>query len=709
MHSTTAADSGRTASGYHVRLFHIDDPMTSRQQTASTDNPLLAEGLPRFADIRPEHALPAIKQCLAEYRAVIARIEQPGQDIGYAEVVEAESLADDSLARAWSTIGHLHGVNNTTEWREAYQQCLEPMTRFQTERGQNRRLFEAWRALAEREDFEWQPDALKATVEHELRDFRLSGVDLPRAERERFAEINLRLSELGNRFGNHVLDATEAYSEHFTDVEALAGLPESELALLAGLAREHERDGWLANLAYPAYRAIATYADDRELRERFYRAFVTRASDTGPQGGQHDNSPIIREMLELRQEQAALLGFEHHAAMRLSTRMADNAAEVDGFLRDLAERARPMAQTQLAELNDFAANHGAPTPLAPWDIGYWSEKLREQRLGINQEMLKPWFELSRVFDGLFTTAGDLFGLEFIADDSIETWHDDVRYFHVQHRDGRAVAGLYLDLYSRARKSGGAWMDVCRSRLSMAGHDQLPVAYLTCNFAPPADGRPSLLTHDDVVTLFHEFGHCLHHMLTRIPIPAVGGISGVEWDAVELPSQLMEGWAWEREALDRYARHLDTGESLPEDLVAGLKADQQFLGALALVRQVEFALADLALHVEKDADPVAIMQRVNREVAVIQAPEFNRYLMSFSHLFDGGYAAGYYSYLWAERLARDAFELFREEGVFDTNCGQRLAREILEVGGSRPMAESWLAFRGREPHLEPLLASYGIAV
>ncbi len=675
--------------------------------TTENDNPLLAPGLPRFASIRPEHAVPAIEQRLGEYRRVIETIEQLDQP-DYSGVVDAETLADEALGKAWSSISHLHGVNNTPEWREAYQQCLEPMTRFHTERGQNRKLFEAWQALAERDDFQSQSDALRATVEHELRDFRLSGVNLPEAERQRFAEIELRLSELGNRFGNHVLDATEGYSEHFDDAAALAGLPDSELDLLAGLARQHDRDGWQANLSFPAYRAIATYADDRELRERFYRAFATRASETGPQGGQFDNSPIIREMLALRREQAELLGFEHHAALRLSTRMAESVGQVESFLRDLAGRARPMAHKQLEELTEFAARHGAPTPLAPWDIGYWSEKLRDEKLGINQEKLKPWFELTRVFDGLFTTAGELFGLDFEADETVETWHEDVRYFHVSGRDGQPVAGLYLDLYSRARKSGGAWMDVCRTRLDLGEHRQLPVAYLTCNFAPPSDGRPSLLTHDDVVTLFHEFGHCLHHMLTRVPIPAVGGISGVEWDAVELPSQLMEGWAWDETALARYARHVETDEPLPADLLAGLKADQQFHGAMALIRQVEFALTDLTLHAETDADPVEVMRRINGEVAVLPAPDFNRYLMSFSHLFDGGYAAGYYSYLWAERLARDAFELFVEQGLFDPDSGARLAREILEVGSSRPMAESWQAFRGRQPRLEPLLESYGIA-
>ena len=671
-------------------------------------NPLLADGLPRFSEIRPEHALPAIQQRLDEYRQLIRSLEQEDFTPDYASVVEAETLADNALAAAWSTVSHLNGVSNTPKWREAYGQCLSLLTRFSTERGQNRALFEAYRALAARPDFPSRGNALRATVEHELRDFRLAGVDLPTAERERFAAIQLRLSELGNQFGNQVLDATEAYTEHFPDPEQLTGLPEAELELLAGLARQAGVEGWQANLSYPAYRAISTYADDRALRERFYKAYVTRASDAGPLAGQNDNSPLVREMLTLRDEQARLLGFANYAELRLSTRMADSADQVESFLCDLAERARPLALEQWTELNDFAAGLGAQTPLEPWDVPYYSEKLREQRLGISQAMLKPWFEAGRVFNGLFDVAESLFGLRFIADEQVQTWHQDVRYFRVCNEQDETLAGLFLDIYARPRKSGGAWMDVCRSRLAIAGRQQQPVAYLTCNFAPPAKDRPSLLTHDDVVTLFHEFGHCLHHLLTRVDLPGVGGISGVEWDAVELPSQLLEGWAWEEAALARYAHHVDTGEVLPGKLLEGLRADRQFHGALALLRQIEFALTDLRLHRQPDADPVALMRLVHEQVAVSPMPACNRYLMSFTHLFDGGYAAGYYSYLWAERLARDAFELFQSQGLFDRSAGAHLAREILEVGASRPMASSWQAFRGREPALEPLLAAYGVA-
>ncbi len=677
-------------------------------QTTEETNPLLAAGLPRFASVRPEHALPAIEQRLAEYRALIEGIEDEDEAPDYARVVEAETLADNALAAAWSTISHLHSVTQTPEWREVYPDCLERLTRFHSERSQNRALFDAYQALRRRADFDRQPAAMRASIEHELIQFRLGGVDLPAGQRTRFAEISLRLSALGNRFGNHVLDATEAWSEHFSDARQLAGLPDGELDLLADMADRAGRSGWLANLSFPAYRAIITYADDRDLRERFHRAHVSRAADTGPHAGRFDNTPIVAEMLALRQEQARLLGFDSHAHMRLARRMADSPEDVEGFLLDLAGRARNRARAQLDELEAFAAGLGAELPLAPWDLAYYSEKLRERALGINREKLKPWFELETVFGGLFKLTQELFGLTFTPDDTVETWHPDVRYYRIGDGGGETVAGLFLDLYARPRKSGGAWMDVCRSRMVIGDRSQQPVAYLTCNFAPPGKDQPSLLTHDDVVTLFHEFGHCLHHLLTRVDLPGVGGISGVEWDAVELPSQLLEGWAWDQTSLDRYARHVDSGEPLPRTWLDALKADRQFHGALALLRQIEFALTDLRVHAAGPVDPAAVHRAVHAELAVVPMIDDNRFLMSFSHLFDGGYAAGYYSYLWAERLARDAFEWFGEQGLFRREAGEHLAREILSVGASRPMAESWQAFRGREARLEPLLDAYGIA-
>ena len=676
-----------------------------------TTNPLLADGLPPFDRITPEDALPAIEARLGEYQRLIDAIES-GEMPATSDTIAREVCVDDALALAWSSVGHLHAVVNTPAWREAFSACLEKITAFYTARGHNRALFECWKSVSEHEGFADQPAAFRRMVEQELIDFRQSGVDLPDGERERFAEISLKLSKLGNTFGNHVLDATEGWSEDFDDPLPLAGLPASDLDTLATKAAEAGKSGWRADLSYPCYRAMVTYADDRKLRQRFYTAHATRASGQGPQAGQHDNEPIVFEMLALRQEQARLLGYSSAAELKLSRRMAPDVDAIEQFLEGLIERARPEASSQIDELQQFAAERGGPQTLQPWDIAYYSERLREQRLGLSQEKLKPWFELEATLGGLFDLTEALFGVRLERDDSVATWHPSVRFYRLQLDGAKASAGLYLDLYARSGKQGGAWMDVCRQRMAIEieGSEpaRAPVAYLTCNFAQPGEGTPSLLTHDDVVTLFHEFGHCLHHLLTRVDWPPVAGISGVEWDAVELPSQLLEGWVWEADFLDRFARHFETGEPLPRDWIKALDADRKFHGALSLLRQVEFALTDLALHSESVKDPVAVMHEIHDRVAVMPMPPFNRYLMSFSHLFDGGYAAGYYSYLWAERLARDAFGMFREHGLLDRASGERLRDEILSVGGSRPMHESWRAFRGREAALEPLLEAYGVA-
>jgi oligopeptidase A len=674
----------------------------------SADNPLLADTLPAFPDIRPEHALPAIETRLAEYRAVLDDIES-GRAPPAPETLTREVLADDALALAWSSVGHLHAVSNTPAWREALAACLEKITAFYTARGQNRAVFECWKAVSRAPSFSEQPQPFRRMVAEELIDFRQSGVDLAEAPRARFAAISMRLSELGHAFGNNVLDATEGWYQDFDDAEALAGLPQSELETLAAKARDAGVDGWRADLSYPCYRAVVTYADDRELRRRYYAAHATRASSQGPQAGQHDNEPVVGEMLALRHEQAGLLGYGSAAECRLSRRMAPDVDAVERFLLDLADRARPAAREQLAELTAFARDDGGRDPLQPWDIPYYSEKMREARLGLSQEKLKPWFELEAVLGALFGLAEQLFGVRFQRDDEVAAWHDSVRFYRLVGSGERADAGLYVDLYARAGKQGGAWMDVCRQRMALPDRAaRPPVAFLTCNFSPPVSGRPSLLTHDDVVTLFHEFGHTLHHLLTRVDWPPVAGIAGVEWDAVELPSQLLEGWVWEPDFLRGFARHHETGEPLPDEWIHALDADRKFLGAMALLRQIEFALTDLELHRGPVADPNAVARQVHQRVGVTPLPDCNRFLMSFSHLFDGGYAAGYYSYLWAERLARDAFELFRERGLVDRATGRRLLDEVLAVGGSRPMHESWLAFRGREPRLEPLLDSYGVA-
>lgn len=675
---------------------------------SATDNPLLSPGLPRFGAIDPAHALPAIEQLVVAYRAIIDEITALVPDaIDYDNTLWAEAHADEALSNAWSTIGHLNRVTNTPAWRDAFQACLPLISAFATERAQNQGLYQVYQALSDRPNHKDQPQAIQAAITHNLRDFKLSGVDQLQATRDALKEKSLRLSELSNAFGNHVMDATDGFQVHFESKEELIGLPDDALAQMADRAKANDQAGWLADLSLPSYRAIVTYADDRALRERFYHAFSTRASDQGPQAGLFDNTPLVTEMLSLRNEMAEMLGFDHHAGHRLETRMAESVDAIEAFLNDLATRAKPMANTQLQTLNDFAHKKGAELPLKPWDVAYYTEQLKEETLGINDELLKPYFEAGAVFDGLFATAERLFGLRFEKDPSPETWHEQVSFYRVKDDQGETMAGLYLDIYARPKKAGGAWMDVCRSRFVRGATQQHPIAYLTCNFAPPSKGRPSLLTHDDVVTLFHEFGHCLHHLMTQVDLPMVAGIHGVEWDAVELPSQLLEGWSMAQEALNSYARHVDTGEPLPSKDLEALRANRQFQGALALLRQIQFALTDLKLHQGAPSDPMAVAKAVEETISVMPSPPSNRFLMSFSHLFNGGYSAGYYSYLWAERLARDAFELFETAGVYDQDLGQRLAKSILSVGGSRPMQASWLEFAGREPKLEPLLKAYGI--
>lgn len=671
-------------------------------------NPLLADGLPAFASIRPEHCQPAIEALIERYQAFIDRVgHTPTEKIDFDGVVWQESQHAQALANAWSTIGHVQRVNNTAEWRDAFQACLPLISAFATERNQHPALYQAYQALAERGDFEDQPVAVQTAINHQLRDFRLAGVDQPSEVRDSLKKSTMRLSELSNQFGNNVLDATDAFQVHFESKAPLAGLPDDALAQMAERAQANGQDGYVADLSFPSYRAIVTHADDRELRERFYHAHLTRASDLGPLAGEYDNTAIVKEILALRDDIARWLGFAHHGEHQLQTRMADTVEDVEAMLEDLAAQAKPKAVQQLNDLSEFAKGQGATLPLQPWDVPYYTEKYRSAVLGIDDEAIKPYFEVDRVFTGLFDTATRLFGITFERDEAVETWHETVRYYHVKNAQGEPMAGLYLDIYARAKKAGGAWMDVCRSRFVYQQTRQVPVAYLTCNFAPPTAGRPSLLTHDDVVTLFHEFGHCLHHLLTEVDLPDVAGIHGVEWDAVELPSQLLEGWSLAQQAISTYARHVDTGEPLPEPMLQSIRANRQFQGALALTRQIQFALTDLALHKQRVDDPLGVAREVEARIAVMPAPDYNRFLLSFSHLFNGGYSAGYYSYLWAERLARDAFSMFENQGVYDPTLGRRLAEAILSVGGTRPMQASWMAFAGRAARIEPLLEAYGI--
>ena len=676
-------------------------------------NPLLAmSGLPRFSAIRAEHVEPAIDAILADYRARIDALLATDAPRDFAGVLLLGEELEDRLNRAWAPVSHLHGVADSDELRKAYAAAQEKIVEHASELGQNRALYAAVDAVAGRADNAALPRAARTLIEHELRDFRLSGVALEEPARSRFREIASELAKLATEFEEAVLDATDAWSEPVTNEAALAGVPESGRAVLRAYAEERSQDGWLVTLKQPSVQAVLTYADDRELRERVYRAYQTRASDQGPNAGEFDNSARIERILALRHEAAQLLGFRDAAEESLATKMAPSPDAVFAFLHDLAARAKPVAQRELEELRAFAADELGIATLEPWDIGYAAEKLREKKYALNEEELKPYFALDPVLDGLFAITERVFGVSLRRRDGVDAWHPDVRYYDLVDADGRVFAGAYFDLYARSGKRGGAWMDVCANRFDRDDVSQLPVAFLTCNFAPPTSSTPSLLTHDDVLTLFHEFGHGLHHLLTEVGLPGVGGINGVEWDAVELPSQFMENFGWRREALDLFARHWRTGEKLPDALFERMQAARHFHAGLFLVRQLEFGLFDFRIHREFDpvrgARALEILDEVRDEVAVTRPPSWQRFPHAFTHIFAGGYAAGYYSYLWAEVLSADAFARFEEAGVFDRATGEAYRKSILAVGGSRPALESFVEFRGREPQPDALLRSYGLA-
>ncbi|HMM66098.1 MAG TPA: M3 family metallopeptidase [Dokdonella sp.] len=676
-------------------------------------NPLLANTeLPRFSQIGPAHVEPAIDAILAEYQAGIDALLASKEPRTFDSVMLPCERLDDRLARAWAPVGHLHGVKDSEALREAYAAAQDKIVAFHTALGQNRELYAAVKAVSESPGFADLPRASRTLVEHELRDFELAGVALEEPARSRFREISSELAKLSTEFEEAVLDATDAWSEHITDEAALAGIPESGRSVLRAYAREKDLEGWLVTLKQPSVQAVLTYADDRELRARVYRAYGTRASENADEG-KFDNSARIEKIMALRHESAQLLGFANTAEESLATKMAESPDQVIAFLRDFVAKARPMAEADLAELREFARTQLHIHELQPWDAGYAAEKLREKKYALSEEELKPYFPLDAVLEGLFAVLRQVLGISVRARDGVDVWHADARYYDLLDPSGTVFAGAYIDLYARTGKRGGAWMDVCTSRLRDGASLQLPVAFLTCNFAPPTENTPSLLTHDDVITLFHEFGHGLHHMLTEIDHSGVSGISGVEWDAVELPSQFMENFAWKREGLDLIARHWQTGERLPDALFGRMQAARNFQSGMFLVRQLEFGLFDFRLHLEFDpqrgARTLELLDEVRREVSVLLPPEWHRFPHAFTHIFAGGYGAGYYSYLWAEVLSADAFDRFEQEGVFNREVGEAWRKAILAVGGSRPALESFVEFRGREPTPDALLRSYGVAV
>jgi oligopeptidase A len=678
----------------------------------TTANPLLTDApLPLFSAIEPTQVLPAVNATLAAYREQIAALLAMTTPRTFANTLLPQEKLENRLEQVWSPVSHLHAVKDSDALRAVYTQAEQLLSDHAAELGQNRELYAAVKAVADNVEFSTLPRAAQTLVEHALRDFRLSGVALEEPARARFRDITNTLTRLATEFEEAVLDASEAWVEP-VDESVLAGLPQAEREMLRQYARDAGRDGYLVTLKQPSVQAILTYADDRGLRERVYAAYQTRASDQGPQAGQFDNSQRIEQILALRHEGARLLGFANSAEESLATKMATTPQRVLSFLHDLVRRAKPVAERELVELREFAAENLALATLQPWDIAYAAEKLRLRKFDLSEEELKPYFPLPAVIDGLFEITARVFGVRLRLRENVQTWHPDVRYYDVLDADGRTRAGAFVDLYARAGKRGGAWMDVCRSRFRDAGQTHPPIAYLTCNFAPPLDNQPALLTHDDVLTLFHEFGHGLHHLLTEVDFPGVAGISGVEWDAVELPSQFMENFGWQREALNLFARHWQTGVPLPDELFTRMQAARHFHSGLFLVRQLELALFDFRLHLEYDpahgARTLELLAEVRSEVAVLLPPPWQRMPHSFGHIFAGGYAAGYYSYLWAELLSADAFGRFEEAGAFDTAAGAAFRRSILAVGGSRPALESFVEFRGREPQPDALLRSHGLA-
>jgi oligopeptidase A len=673
-------------------------------------NPLLEDhALPPFQAIKIEDIKPAISaridQVWSVLHAQLKGIEQ-GAEPTWANLMAPFEEASDALNQSWSPVSHLNGVKNSDELRTVYAECVEQLTEFGTAVDQYEPLYRAYQQLADSSEFHTLTPPQQTVVQHALRDFRLAGVALSTEKKQRYGEIQQRLSTLATDFSNNVLDVTQAWHCQFDNAAALTGLPESALVGAQQTAQQKGLEGYVITLDMPSYLAVITYADDRELRRQIYTAFATRATE-----GEWDNTALIDETLALRHEQALLLGFNNYAELSLATKMAESPQQVIDFLVELAEKSRSVAERDLQALLNYAKEHHQLDELQAWDISYYSEKLRQQDYAISQEALRPYFPAEQVLSGMFGVVKNLFGIDVEATENAQLYHKDVQFFAIK-KHGEVIAYFYFDIYARPKKRGGAWMADCRTRRIHKGSLQLPVAYLTCNFTPPVGNIPSLLTHQEVTTLFHEFGHGLHHMLTQMTDAAVSGISGVAWDAVELPSQFLENWCWEKDVIPMISGHYKTGESLPGDMLDKMLAAKNFQSGMQMLRQVEFALFDMRLHADynptKPRPVQEVLNEVRKSVAVITPPAFNKFQNSFSHIFAGGYAAGYYSYKWAEVLSADAFSLFEEKGIFDKATGEKFLTSILANGGSQKAMDLFQDFRGREPSIDALLRHSGIS-
>lgn len=674
-------------------------------------NPLLDfSGLPRFGEILPEHVAPAIEQLLNDSRALLAQLLSDPTPPSWDNFVRPLEESNERLSRAWGPVGHLNAVMNSPELRAAYNATLPVITQYFAELGQNQALFERFKTLRNSAAFDSLSAARKQVIEHELRDFRLGGAELPESDKARYLAIQERQAELSSRFSDNLLDATNAYTLVIENEAEVAGLPEDALQAAREAAETEGKHGWLFTLKAPSYLPVMQFADHRPLREQLYRAYVTRASEFGTPDW--DNTALMDEIVSLRAEEAQLLGFANFGALSLASKMADTPQEVISFVRELAQRARPHAERDLEELRAFARDALGLETLHAWDAAYASEKLREQRYAFSEQEVKRYFPEDAVLGGLFKVIHLLYGLD-VQPAEAPVWHEDVHYFALRDAGGKSVGCFYLDLYARASKRGGAWMDDVITRRRLAnGEIQTPVAYLNCNFSAPVGGQPALFTHDEVITLFHECGHGLHHLLTEVEELGVSGINGVEWDAVELPSQFMENYCWEWEVLQGMTRHVESGAVLPRPLYNKMMAARNFQSGLQTLRQIEFALFDMLLHSQFQPGGghfiLQLLDDVRSEVAVLIPPEFNRFPHSFSHIFAGGYGAGYYSYKWAEVLSADAYSLFEEQGVLNPDVGARFRAEILAMGGARPALDSFIAFRGRAPTVDALLRHHGLA-
>ncbi len=674
--------------------------------------PELAD-LPQFSAIKVENVESQIDKLLNSNREKLKILIKYTQEHGasWPMLVAPLEDMDNELSKQWSPIRHLNSVVNSEALRKAHDACIPKLSTYGTEMSQNEGLYQAYLEIRNSDEFVHLNDAQKRTIENALLKFTLNGIALDEDKKQLFKEYKQTLAKLKTRYEQNVLDATQAWQLHVTKESALAGLPEYAKAMGKQEAKSEKVPGWIFTLDAPAYLAIMTYADDRDLRKEMYQAYSTRASDQGPDAGKYDNSSIMEEILELRQKMAQLLGFNNYAELSITDKMAESTQDVLAFLNDLVKRSRPQAENEYQQLQAFAQEKCGIDDLQAWDIAYCSEKLKQQEYDISQEDLKPYFPAPEVIQGLFEIVHRLYGLDITERDDADVWHPDVLFYEIKNQQGEVYGRFYLDLFARANKRGGAWMDECVSRMKSTDHLQIPVAYLTCNLTPPVGNDPALLTHDEVTTLFHEFGHGLHHMLTQVDELFVSGINGVEWDAVELPSQFMENWCWEKEGLELISKHYQTCKTLPEELYTKMIRAKNFQSAMFMVRQLEFALFDFRLHMEYGTESFttiqALLDNVREQVAVVIPPAFNRFQHGFAHIFSGGYAAGYYSYKWAEVLSADAFSKFEEQGIFDEAIGQSFLKNILQKGGSAKAMDLFKNFMGREPSIDALLRHSGL--